>query len=61
MDQAYVLLLDLGIGFVKQFIASVSKNKAPQQILDAGQALLDAITAHKDDVVNKANLETQRG
>jgi hypothetical protein len=57
----YVVLLDLGSSFLKQFLASLTKSNAPAQLIDAVTATVGAIDAHKDDVINKANLEAQRG
>lgn len=57
----YLLLLDLGSSFLKQFIGSLTKSNAPAQLIDAVTAVVSAIDTHKDDVINKANLEAQRG
>ena len=57
----YIVLLDLGSSFLKQFLASLTKSNAPAQIIDAVTATVEAIDTHKDDVINKANLEAQRG
>ena len=57
----YVVLLDLGSSFLKQFLASLTKSNAPAQIIDGLTSVVTAIDTHKDDVINKANLEAQRG
>lgn len=57
----YLLLLDLGSTFLKQFVSSLTKSNAPAQIIDAINATVNAIDEHKNDVVSKANLEAQRG
>jgi hypothetical protein len=57
----YVVLLDLGSSFLKQFVGSLTKSNAPAQIIDAVNGVVTAIDAHKDDVINKANLEADRG
>lgn len=57
----YILLLDLGLGFLKTLLASLTKSNAPAQVIDAVQAAFAAIEAHQNDEVTKANLESQRG
>jgi hypothetical protein len=57
----YAQLIGLGVSFLSQFITSLTANKAPQEVLDAIQASINALTAHQSDVINKANLEAQRG
>ena len=57
----YIVLLDLGSSFLKQFLASLTKSKAPAQLIDAVTATVEAIDEHKNDLITKANLEAQRG
>jgi hypothetical protein len=57
----YLLLLDLGSSFLKQFLGSLTKSKAPAQLIDAVTATVAAIDEHKNDLITKANLEAQRG
>lgn len=56
----YITLLDLGLTFLGQFLGKL-KNKLPAEVVTSIQAAIDALSAHKDDVVTKANLEAQRG
>ena len=56
----YITLLDLGITFLQSFLGKLS-NKLPAEVVAAVQAAIDAIAAHKDDAITKANLEAQRG
>lgn len=56
----YAMLLDLGLSFGKSFLEKL-KNKAPADLLSAGQAFILAVEAHRDDVLSKANFEKQRG
>lgn len=56
----YMILVDTAIGLASALLGGL-KNKAPVYVLSAGQAFLDALMAHKDDVVNKAALEAARG
>ena len=56
-----VILIDLLIGLGKSLLAEYTKAGLPQEVLDAAQATVDALEAHKNDVVTKANLESQRG
>lgn len=57
----YVVLLDLGSTFLKQFVGSLTKSNAPAQLIDAVTGVVTAIDAHKNDVITKASLEAQRG
>jgi hypothetical protein len=56
----YITLLDLGLGFLQSFLGNL-KNKLPAEVIASIQAAIDALVAHKDDVVTRANLEAQRG
>lgn len=59
-DQVLMQLIDLGVGFLDMFLSKV-KSSVPQTVVDAVQAAADALLAHKNDLVTKANLEAQRG
>ncbi len=61
MPDAYISLIDIGLGFLNAFAGSLTKHKAPQNVIDAVTATVDAVEAHKNDLVTKANLEAQRG
>lgn len=56
----YAQLISLGIGFLSQFLESLTSNKAPAEVIDAINAAIAALEAHKTDVINKANLESER-
>lgn len=56
----YGILIDLGFAGVKAAIGAFTKAKAPQDVLDALQAAEQAIMAHQEDLITKANLEAQR-
>ncbi len=56
----YVSLIDLGIALLQSFLSG-TKSKLPAEVLQSVQAAVDALAAHKDDVVTKAALEAQRG
>jgi hypothetical protein len=61
---SYVMLLDLGITLTQAFLGSLKGNKVAGNIdnlLGVGQSFVDALMAHKDDVITKAALEAQRG
>jgi hypothetical protein len=60
-DQGYQILIDLGISLGKELLGSLTKAKAPQDVLDAAGAAVTALVAHKNDLITKANLEAQRG
>lgn len=57
----YALLLDLGFAFGKNLVASLTKAKAPQEVIDAVQASVDAIEKHAGDVMTKEQWEALRG
>lgn len=57
----YLTLLDLGIQFLLPFLSGLKGGKAPAELLTSVQAAIDAILAHKQDVINKANLDSLRG
>lgn len=57
----YVGLIGLGINFLQYLIPSLTKAKAPVEVVNAVAGAATALVAHRDDVVNKANLEAQRG
>lgn len=56
----YITLLDLGLSFLQTFLGNL-KNKLPAEVVQSIQAAIDALVAHKDDVVTRANLEAHRG
>lgn len=58
----YISLVELGISFVSQYLLpSLTKAKAPAEVLNAVSATVDALVAHKNDIITKQNLESQRG
>ena len=61
MKSVYVELINLGIGFLGTYLESLTKSKAPQEILDGVQAAITQLEAHKNDVMSAADWESQRG
>lgn len=57
----YLTLIDLGIQFLLPFISGLKGGKAPAEVIAAVQAAIDAIIAHKVDIINKSNLDSLRG
>ena len=57
----YVELLELGIQFLLQYLSGLKNGKVPAEVLTAVQAAIDALLAHKADVISKSNLESLRG
>jgi len=57
----YLTLLDLGIQFLLQYLSGLKSGKVPVEILQAVQAAIDALVAHKQDVISKSNLDSLRG
>lgn len=56
----YVFFLNLGIAFLEKFLGE-AKAKLPVEVIQAVESTIQALNAHKDDVITKANLEAQRG
>ena len=61
MKPIYLSLLDIGLGFLNQYISSLTSSKAPAEVIAAFQAALTALQAHKSDVMSKADWEALRG
>ncbi len=57
----YLSDIDLGLTLLQAILSKYQKNKAPVEVTAAIQAAIDAVLAHKDDVITKAALESQRG
>lgn len=53
-------IVDLIAGILTTALGGL-KNKVPVEVTQAVQAAIDALNAHKDDLITKANLEAQRG
>lgn len=57
----YLSLIELGIGFLQQFLGGLKAAKAPADVLANVQAAIDSLIAHKNDIISKANLDSLRG
>ena len=57
----YISLIELGIQFLLQYLSGLKSGKVPAEVLTAVQAAIDALIAHKADVINKSNLDALRG
>jgi hypothetical protein len=57
----YLALIELGIQFLLQYLSGLKGGKVPAEVVAAIQAAIDALLAHKQDVINKSNLESLRG
>ena len=57
----YIQLIELGIQFLLPFISSLKGGKTPADIIAAVQAAVDALLAHKQDLISKSNLDAMRG
>jgi len=53
--------IDLSIVALQLILANLTKSKAPKEILDGIQGSIDALTAHWNDPLTKANFEARRG
>lgn len=57
----YLQLIELGIQFLTPFIASLKWGKAPAEVIASVQGSLDALAAHKNDIISKSNIDSLRG
>ena len=57
----YLTLIELGIQFLLPFLSGLKGGKAPAEIIASIQAAIDALLAHKQDIINKSNLDALRG
>lgn len=55
-----IALIDLGLTFLTGFLGNV-QNQVPKNVVSAIQAAIDALSAHREDLITKANLESNRG
>lgn len=55
-----ISLLDMGFGLL-ELVLSKYKSKLPAELATAAQSAIDAWAAHRDDVITKDALESQRG
>lgn len=53
-------LIDLGLALLETLEGKL-KNKVPLEVTQSIHAAIDAIAAHKNDLITKVNLEAQRG
>lgn len=56
----YLPIVELFLSIGETFLGQL-KNHLPAEVLQAVQSGLDALAAHRNDVITKANLEAQRG
>ena len=61
MSPIYLSLIDIGVGFLRQYLSSLTSAKAPIEIINGIQASITALETHKNDVMSKANWEALRG
>lgn len=57
----YLSLISLGISFLQSFLGNINSSKLPAEIATSIQAVITALTAHKNDILTKAAFEAQRG
>lgn len=57
----YLTIIELGIQFLLQYLSGLKGAKVPAEILASIQAAIDALTAHRQDVISKSNLDSLRG
>lgn len=54
-------LLTIGIGFLGQILGGLKSTQVPAHVVAAVEAAIAALTQHKQDIINRKNLEAQRG
>ena len=57
----YLTIIELGIQFLVPFLSGLKGSKVPAEVAQAVQAAIDALIAHKADIISKSNLDAQRG
>ena len=57
----YLMLIELGIQFFQQYLSNLKSAKVPLETAQSIQAAIDALIAHKGDIISKANLDALRG
>ena len=57
----YLQLIELGIQFLLPLLSSLKLGKAPAEVVASVQAAIDALLAHKFDIISKSNLDSLRG
>lgn len=55
-----IQLIDLGVGLLETLLGKL-KSQVPAEVAAAVQAAIDALAAHRDDLITKANLDAERG
>ena len=53
-------LVDMAASIIEALLSKM-KSQVPAEVAAAVQAAIDALAAHKNDLVTKANLEANRG
>jgi hypothetical protein len=54
-------LIELGLGVLNSLMSTFTKSGVPTEVTNSIQSAINAVQAHYDDLVTKANLEAQRG
>jgi hypothetical protein len=57
----YLTLIDLGVQFLVPFLSGLKGSKVPTEVAAAVQSAIDALIAHKADIISKSNLDAMRG
>lgn len=62
MKSIYLTLIQFGLDFLRKFLDSLLANHAaPDELIDAIKAAIDALESHKNDVMSAADWENLRG
>jgi len=54
-------LISLALSLGETLVSELTKSGVPAQVIASIQAAVNALAAHKNDLITKANLEAQRG
>jgi len=55
-----ITVIDIGLSFLEGYLSRL-RYLLPVHVVAAVQAAIDALAAHKADLITKQNLEAQRG
>jgi len=55
-----ITVIDIGLSFLEGYLSRL-RDQLPVHVVAAVQAAIDALAAHKADLITKQNLEAQRG
>ena len=61
MNPLYMSLLHMGLAFLRQYLQAANSHSLPAEVIEGINVTIAALEKHKDDVINKANLDALLG